>query len=221
LEVIAMDDRLREWSDLLDPRQTAVLVVDVQKWFTQPRPAPMFPQLEEVLPRLQRFLDRATDTGVLIIRVQLILPEETYSEVWRRQFRVGWGSKSPLGPEEEGTRFHPGFEPRPGDLLVTKNRYSAFFGTTLDSILRSRDVRTVIVTGLTTDVCVSSTGRDAFQREYNVITLSDCTTEVTQARHESGLQTLAANFGIVCSSDDILTGWSPQPVSARGVSAHG
>ena len=97
-----MDDRLREWSDLLDPRQTAVLVVDVQKWFTQPRPAPMFPQLEEVLPRLQRFLDRATGTGVLIIRVQLILPEETYSEVWRRQFRVGWGSKSPLGPEEEG-----------------------------------------------------------------------------------------------------------------------
>ena len=55
-----MDDRLREWSDLLDPRQTAVLVVDVQKWFTWPRPAPMFPQLEEVLPRLQRFLDRAT-----------------------------------------------------------------------------------------------------------------------------------------------------------------
>jgi ureidoacrylate peracid hydrolase len=212
----AVDDRFREWSDLLDPRQTAVLAVDVQKFFTRARPAPMFPPLEDVLPRLRRFLDRTADAGVLVVRVQVVIGEETYSEVWRRQFRAGWGSESPLGPGEEGTAFHPGFEPRPGDLHVTKHRYSAFFGTTLDSILRARGIRTVVVAGLTTDVCVSSTARDAFQREYHVITLADCTAELTQERHESGLQTLAANFGNVCTSDDVVQRWGPQPVSVRG-----
>ncbi len=211
-----MDQRLPEWSELLDPQMTAVLVVDVQKWFTRARPAPMFPPLEGVLPRLQRFVDRAADAGVLIIRIQNVIPEETYSEVWRRQFRAGWGGKSPLGPEEEGAKFHPGFEPRPGELHVTKHRYSAFFGTTLDAILRSRGIRTVIVAGLTTDVCVSSTARDAFQREYNVVTLADCTAELTQARHESGLQTLAANFGVVRTAEDVVQQWSPQLVAARG-----
>lgn len=114
-----------------------------------------------------------------------------------------------MGPDEDGATFHPGFEPRPGDLHVTKHRYSAFFGTTLDSILRSRGIRTVVVAGLTTDVCVGSTARDAFQHEYNVITLSDCTAELTQARHESGLQTLAANFGMVRTSEDVAQCWSP------------
>ncbi len=113
----------------------------------------------------------------------------------------------------EGAKFHPGFEPRPGEIHVTKHRYSPFFGTTLDAILRSRDIRTVIVAGLTADVCVSSTARDAFQREYNVITLSDCAAELTQARHESGLQTLAANFGVVCTSDDVVQRWRSQHTS--------
>jgi len=91
---------------------------------------------------------------------------------------------------------------------VTKHRYSAFFGTTLDSILRARGIRTVVVGGLTTDVCVGSTARDAFQHEYNVITLSDCTAELTQARHEAGLQTLAANFGVVCTADEVVQQWN-------------
>jgi nicotinamidase-related amidase len=74
----------------------------------------------------------------------------------------------------------------------------------------------VIVGGLTTDVCVSSTSRDAFQHEFDVVTLDDCTAEVTQARHESGLATLAANFGMVRSSSEILDVWGavPTPILA-------
>ena len=121
----------------------------------------------------------------------------------------GGGDENRLAPEASGIAFHPGFEPHPGDTVVTKHRYSAFFGTPLDSILRRRGVRTVVVVGLTTDVCVGTTARDAFQHEYNVVTLSDCTAEVTRARHEAGLETLAARFGLVCTSDDVLRIWSP------------
>jgi ureidoacrylate peracid hydrolase len=199
-------DSLLKRSELLDPRRTAVLVVDMQKLFTLARPEPMFPPVEGVLERLSRFIDQAVESGALIIRVQTLQPLETYSAVWRQQ--LGWGDRSPLDPADAGSAFHPGFEPRPGELVVTKHRYSAFFGTTLDSILRAQAVSTVIVAGLTTDVCVGSTARDAFQHEYSVITLSDCTAEVTRARHELGLQTLAANFGMVCTADEVVQLWS-------------
>lgn len=202
-----MVNPLHECADLLAARRSAVLVVDVQRWFTRPRPSPMFPPLEAVLPQLQSFIDGARSAGALIVRVQAVIPDETYSEVWRRQF-PSWGSTSPLGPEEEGTRFHPGFDPQPGDLVVTKHRYSAFFGTTLDSILRQRGIHAVVVTGPTTGVCVGTTARDAFQHEYNVVTLADCTSELGQERHEGELQNLAATFGTVCFSDDVLQLWN-------------
>jgi ureidoacrylate peracid hydrolase len=206
-----MQEQREALSSLVDPRHSALLVVDVQRWFTRERPEPMFPPVEDALRRLRGFIDAARAAGVLVIRIQSVIPDELYSEVWRRQFPGTWGSSSPLATDAWGTPFCPGFEPLLGDLLVTKPRYSAFFGTPLEPILRSRGIRTVLVGGLTTDVCVSSTSRDAFQREFHVVTLSDCTAEVTQARHESGLATLAANFGLVRSSAEVLDAW---PTSA-------
>src|SRR5262245_1551360 len=138
---------------LVDPRHTAVLVVDVQKWFTRQRPTPLFPPLDDVLPRLRWVVEQARAAGVPVVRIRAVIGDDTYSEVWRRQFRAGWGSASPLEPGAEGAEFHPGFEPQPGDIVVTKHRYSAFLGTPLESILRARGVRTVVVGGLTTDVC--------------------------------------------------------------------
>jgi ureidoacrylate peracid hydrolase len=205
-----MQEQRETLNSLVDPQHTAVLVVDVQLWFTRERPEPMFPPVDGVLARLRDFVDAARSTGVQVVRIQNVIPDEVYSPVWQRQFRARGATGSSLTPESWGTAFLPGFEPLPGDLHVTKPRYSSFFGTSLETILRSRGVQTIIVGGLTTDVCVSSTSRDAFQREFNVVTLDDCTAEVTRARHESGLATLAANFGMVCSSDEVLQAWQVQ-----------
>jgi ureidoacrylate peracid hydrolase len=73
----------------------------------------------------------------------------------------------------------------------------------------------VVLVGLTTDICVSSTARDAFHNEFHTVTLADCTAEQTLARHESGLASLAACFGRVCTSDDILAVWQAQPALAE------
>ena len=175
-----------ELSNLLDCRHTAVLVVDVQKRFTQRRRAPMFPALKQVLPRLQWFIKQAHDAGVLVVRIRAIQFDDTNGAL----------------------DFHPGFEPRPGDLLVMKRQYSAFFGTTLESILRDRHIGTVVLAGLKTNVCVGSTARDAFQRGFNVITLGDCTAANSQIGHEGEIHTLAEYFGMVCSSSDVAHCWS-------------
>jgi nicotinamidase-related amidase len=66
-------------------------------------------------------------------------------------------------------------KPHSGDLIVAKPRYSAFHGTNLEAILRSKGIDTVIVGGTVTNVCCDSTTRDAFSRDYKVIFLSDGT----------------------------------------------
>ncbi len=204
---------------LTSPQHTAVLVVDVQPLFTA---MPLVPALDEVLPRLGRFLAAARGAGVPRVFIRVVIPEERWTAVWQDQFagrvRPDDGSavdlKGALAPGSPVTPFAPGFEPGPDDLVVVKHRYSAFVGTELAAELRDRGIRTVVLAGLTTDVCVGSTARDAFHHEFHTVTLADCTAEQTLARHEAGLATLAANFGRVCTSEELLAAWSTRPALA-------
>ena len=207
-------DALPTFAEIVEPGRTALLVVDVQRYFVRTEPGAMYPPVEEVLENLHRFIVECRARGVLVVRIQAIIPDEATEGVWRRHFRERWATPSPLAPDQPGAELQPGFEPQPGDLVLTKPRYSSFINTPLESLLRSRGIQTVLVGGLTTDVCVSSTARDAFQREFDTVTLHDCTSEKTQARHESGLATLAATFGTVCSSTDVLAAWGAVPVAA-------
>jgi nicotinamidase-related amidase len=203
-----------ELASLVEPSRTAVIVVDVQRRFTS---RPKWPALDEVLPRMQRFIGEAKRAGALIVHIQAVQNDEQYTENWQRQLPAS--NRENAAPGSEPSQFHPGFEPEPDDLHFTKPRYSSFVGTDLESKLRQRGIRTVVVLGLTTDVCVSSTARDAFQLDFQTITLGDCTAEATQARHDSGLATLAANFGAVASSDEIIAAWNPSavPIASAGV----
>jgi len=184
-----------------DPARTAVLVVDVQPLFTQ---MPLFPSVDEVLRRLRAFVDRARAVGATIVAIRIAIPKELFSDVWEAQFP---DFASSIAPDSSLAQFHPDFAPTLGDLVIEKTRYSAFIGTTLEAVLRTRGITKVVTAGLTTDVCVSSTARDAFQRDFHVVTLSDCTAEQTQERHESGLSTLRANFGRVMTSNELLALW--------------
>ncbi len=199
-----MQDVQAELGALVDPRHTAVLVIDMQNLFVG---FPLHPPIEEVLPRLHRFIYAARSAGALIVRIENVIPDEMFSAVWQRQHGT---PTTFLAPGSEAAAFAPGFEPELGDVVITKPRYSAFIGTPLETVLRSKGIRTVIVGGLTTDVCVSSTARDAFQRDFDTITLADCAAEKTLARHESGLATLASVFGMVCDSSEVLEVWNAQ-----------
>lgn len=188
-----------------DPSRIAILVVDVQPVFIG---LPLYPPVDGVLHRLKTFVSRARAAGALIVDIRIAIPKDCFTDVWEAQY----GVKAPnfaelIAPDSPESQFHPDFAPEPGDLVVVKTRYSAFVNTTLESTLRSRGVTTVVVAGLTADVCVGSTARDAFQREFHVITLSDCTAEATQQIYESCLGTLQGCFGRVMTSDELLALW--------------
>jgi ureidoacrylate peracid hydrolase len=161
-----------------------------------------------VLANLSRFVNEARALEVPIVVIRIVIPPELYSAVWQQQFQrydTTW-----LSDGTDNVSYAPGFEPHEGDIVITKHRYSAFIDTPLATILRSRNIRTVVVAGLTTDVCVGSTARDAFQRDFHVITLADCCAEMTQLRHEAALETLKDTFGTVCTSTDLLEHWHAQ-----------
>ncbi len=99
--------------------------------------------------------------------------------------------------------------------MVKKHRYSAFVDTDLDLVLRSLGVKTLIMTGVATNVCVESTARDGCFHDYYVVFLSDCTaTNDGPAAQEATLENMRRHFGVVASADEVVAAWQRQPVGA-------
>lgn len=91
----------------------------------------------------------------------------------------------------------PEADVRGEDLVVAKQRYSAFHGTLLESLLRARDVDTLLVAGVTTSMCVESTVRDAAQRDFRCFVVADACGDFAAERHAASLQAMAFGFAVV------------------------
>ncbi|MDA8370695.1 MAG: cysteine hydrolase [Nocardiopsaceae bacterium] len=100
--------------------------------------------------------------------------------------------------------------PQPGDLVIDKSRYSAFHGTRLEPALTARGIRSLVVCGVTTNMCVETTVRDAGQRDYPTFTVSDATGEFDRERHEHALTTISFGFGWVVDTATVSTAWATE-----------
>jgi nicotinamidase-related amidase len=211
----SVDPATGDLTPRLDPATTAAVVVDVQRLFTDMVGAPIEPPLNDVLPRIGRFVDDSRKAGATIVLVRTIIAPDAHSRStrqWPEFMRAG------MAPDAPGSTFDPCLNPQPGDIEVVKQRYSAFVGTRLDEILRERGIVSIVVLGLTTNVCVQSTARDAWQRDYETITLADCCAEIGPGSHDASLAWTARNFGAVCTSDEVTVHWR-QRESEQGPSA--
>jgi len=124
---------------------------------------------------------------------------------------LGLGSGDFLIENTWNTEIIPELAPRHGDTIVSKQRYSAFFQTDLDNILRARGITNLVFVGWTTSVCVESTVRDAFYRDYRCVVLEDCTAETVgrshvRTNHEASLFVIQAQFGWVTDSRSLVDG---------------
>jgi nicotinamidase-related amidase len=145
--------------------QAALLVMDVQQGIVE--------RFDEgpLLERVERAIAAARSAGMPVIYVKV-------------DFRPGFPEVSPrnraFSQVVEGgflgdkARVHPAVAPHPGDIEVTKRRVSAFTGSDLEVVLRSRGVTTLVLTGIATSGAVLSTLREAADRDYELVVLSDC-----------------------------------------------
>ena len=107
------------------------------------------------------------------------------------------------------TDILPELAPMSGDVVIYKHRFSGFFETELDAVLKCRGIRQLIVTGCTTSICVEATIRDAMFRDYSCVLLADCTGEpigydMARSNHDASLLTVEVLFGWVSSSERFI-----------------
>jgi ureidoacrylate peracid hydrolase len=96
--------------------------------------------------------------------------------------------------------------PEPDDVVIVKSRYSGFHGTNLDSVLRSRGIRNLLMVGIASNVCVESTLRDAYFNEYWPVLIADATMPAGSAEiHKATIYNVKTFFGWVASSEDVAT----------------
>jgi len=204
-----------------DPARAAVVVVDLQNGYASPGgyrdligrdigPAAL------VIENTNRILDPARKAGMTVVFLQ---------NGWDPELREAggvdspnWHKSNPLKlmrsrPELRGKILTRGswdydlvdaIRPRPDDLIIAKPRYSGFTGTDLDALLCDRDIRWLVFTGIATNVCVESTLRDAYFREYFCLLVEDATqqsgpTFVQQAT----VHNVETFFGWVTTTDNV------------------
>jgi ureidoacrylate peracid hydrolase len=183
-------------AEVLDPRWTAVLIVDVQHDFCAPDGAFARQGMDisagrRILGPLASLLDTARQTGVRVVYLRFV--EDPAGHVVsaaydRQRYRAGESLRYCV--DERGRAIVPEVAPRPGEPVVDKVRASGFFNTALDTILRCAGVRTLAVTGMATESCVLATIIDATARDYYSVLVPDCLASFSAERHAAALEIL-------------------------------
>ena len=198
-------------ADRLDPKRSMLLVIDMQNDYCHPKGTAGgrgrdLGFIGEMIPRLLRLIDDARKQQFPICFVRTIANDWTNSPVWT-EFK---DKKNLAGAEGTwGAEFYPGLEPMKGELVITKHRYSAFIGTNLDQILRSRGVDSLIMTGVGTGMCVFQTLSVGFMLDYYITLVEDCAaTSYGPEDHKQAVAHIKKHFGLIATSTEIMDIWS-------------
>ena len=212
----------------VSPEHCAILLVDVQNDFcaeggAMHREGNDLSLVQDMMPRLERFLESARNAGVRCIWIKNVYntgPNFYLSEVWLEQAarkRNGLYVRHPVCQAGEWNGDFYRIRPQPDEAIVVKHRFGAFESTDLDLVLRSQGIRSVVMTGIATNVCVETTARQAFMRDYYVVFASDCTATYSQRAHDATLQNIDHFFGQVVTSEEIMACWQPAVTKLRAV----
>lgn len=216
-------------TELVDVKTAALVVVDMQNDFCHSDGAlgksGQSPELiQRMAPRLRELLRLARESGIAVVHIRTHHSPWTNSPAWTRR---KLGSVPRCFPDSWGADWYEGFEPILGDAwspdtheyVVTKHRYSGFWDTDLDLILRSHGITSLIMTGEATNVCVETTARDGYMRDYSIVFVSDCTATYSPAAHEATLDNMRRHFGVVVSSEEVAGAWRQLGVLREPVAA--
>lgn len=204
----------------IDPRHTAVVVIDVQNDFCHDegylhKLGLDISSTQAMLPALETFIAAARKTNVRVVFVQGIYNNQYLSGPFIDKDRKGGLMVERCVEGSWGADFYK-VTPLPFEPVVKKHRYSAFIRTNLDQLLKEANIKTLILAGVTTNVCVESTARDGFMHDYYIVFLSDCTATYNREVHESTLKNIDRHFGLITDSTAIVRCWESAGTRAIG-----
>lgn len=178
--------------------KTALIIVDMVKDFTDPDGLVYYPQNREILPKIKNVLEKCREKNKLIIFLQHC---NRKGKPDRRIENMRPNCIEGSGGEEIDEMLLVDYEK---DYVIKKRRYSGFFGTDLDLVLRENDIKNVIIVGTKTNCCIRATVTDAFYLDYNGIVLRDCVATNSPEVNEVHLTDIDKYLGTVMSSDELF-----------------
>ncbi|HEY7301112.1 MAG TPA: isochorismatase family cysteine hydrolase [Xanthobacteraceae bacterium] len=208
--VIARRGREHVFEDL-DPRRTALVVVDMQNAFMLPGVAhTLCPMAQEIVPNINRLAQAVRETGGTVVFIKTTYTEETQTS-WSTFYAISRPEQNrkraeALAPGSKGHELWAGLDVRSEDFIVQKNRFSAFIqgSSKLADLLRGRGIHTILVTGTVTGVCCESTARDAMMLNFKTVMVSDGNAAMTDEDHNASLAGFYLTFGDVMSTDMLI-----------------
>jgi nicotinamidase-related amidase len=208
-------------ADRLVPDRTALIVVDVQRYFVHPEYpfgkwvtglAPeganaYFKRVRDlVIPNIQRLLGRARQLGLFVVFTEAgsLQPDGADLPGWMRRHIASSGAAVYPPFSDPSCRVDDSISPRLGELVLQKTSSGPLSSTKLDQTLRVLKIDTVVVAGVVTDVCVAQTAREFGDRDFEAIVVEDACASTDDARHKAALETIAITFGHVAPTEDVL-----------------
>lgn len=179
--------------------KSALIIVDMVRDFTDPEGLVYYPQNREILPQIRKVLDKCREKGVLVVFMQHCNRKgkvDRKAQAMRPNciegtFGVEIDSMLPVDEEK--------------DYVIQKRRYSGFFGTDLDLVLRENGVENVIIVGTKTNCCIRATVTDAFYLDYNPYVVKECVATNSEVVNEVHLTDIDKYLGDVVDMNTLFT----------------
>jgi nicotinamidase-related amidase len=205
-----LDEKTRHWLEVIKPYnqhalrlavdKSALMVIDMQEFFLNPQSPTFTCGGIAILPNVQRLLSAFRAAGRPVIYTRHVHRADGSDAGI-----MGWwwdGMCVEGSPESE---IHRDLTPQPGEPVILKRRYSSFYNTDLDTVLRGFKVEDLVITGIMTNMCCETTARDAYMRDYRVFFPADATGSVCEEMHLASLLNLAFGFACVTKTEELLS----------------
>ncbi|MGG2201071.1 isochorismatase family protein [Paenibacillus validus] len=190
-----------------DKSKAVLLVIDMQNDFVNEGAVMEVPMAREHLPNMKRLVEGCRKNDIPVIYTRHVL----YDHMAVSPLEVAYNPSlitEGMRANTPGVEIVEDLSPQPGEIVISKHRYDAFYNTEMETIIKNirgmHVADTVIIIGTVTSVCCESTARSAFNRDLKVAFISDACGGFDKQSHDATLSTIAKVFGRVMRTDELL-----------------
>lgn len=199
------------WFDQFDARKTALVVIDMQNTFCEPGSPAEVPVSRGIVANINRFSSQLRNRGATIIWVLHANTHANGRSDWEMFFNhvvadeLRNRTMESLAPGRQSVWRE--LETNAKDITIIKNRYSALIpgSSSLERVLRSQGIDTLLIAGTKTNICCEATARDAMMLDFKVVMVSDCCAALSDDEHRATLESIIQQFGDVMTQEEILS----------------
>ena len=196
--------------ETLDPARTAFIIIDMQNTFCAEGAPAEVPTSRGIVPAINKLNPQLRTLGIPVVWVLHANTQHKGQSDWDLFYNhIGAGEARARTLESNAPQnqaVYSALEVDENDIVIVKNRYSALIpgASSLERVLRSMGIDTLLIGGTKTNVCCESTARDAMMLDFKVTMLSDCCAALSDEEHRASLETIVQQFGNVMTSDQAL-----------------